>query len=904
MLRISTVYEKLLRLNIWKHAFTKKQVNSFVLLAMITATVVTFTNSFLLPVARATYVEGFITQNTVWTLVDSPFVVSQNVTVSSNATLTIEPGVEVRFGGDFSLIISGRLLANGTQDSLITFTSNKYQPGAGDWGTIEFNGTQPSLLAYCSITYATNGITAEHSNVEVKNSVISYSVQYGISIVNSTALIQDDEITSNLVSGIYASGNVTNSVAILNNTISSNVNGILLDGTNSSGVNISNNIVLSNNQSGIQLNADAYKNLIILYNNILANGMGFFISGQANQTYITNNSISYNNIGFLYAGGQDHEAHWNDIYSNVVGMGVSASATTTMIVNATYNYWGDSSGPYHVSLNPAGKGNPVKGNGWNLIFIFFLTEPISYVNQRPTARLWADKTIVPLNQPVTFIGTLSSDDGRVDKYFFDFGDGQNSGWTTLSIFVHNYTSTGYYTATLKVMDDFGAISNMATVGITCVEGLAPLTVSLIPSSSAIGSGEQLSVSALLTSATSAVANASVTFYPTGGDMTSSSGLTNSTGYFTTTFLAPNVAQTTNIRMTVSGSMAGYWDSSDYKYLTIVPILSVQLTANPESIMTEKSSNATAYVTSNGTPVSGATVNMSSTNGSFAQGTGVTNDQGICTLNFTAPLTETPLIVNITATATESGYIPSQGQTSLTIEPKWLLVQVDVAPTVTSEMASNVTVKVTYNSKPISGATVVLSSNMGGSFVPANGTTNATGLCKFTFTAPQVMTPSNVTITTTASEAGYAENVTQTRLTVKLATLTVEIASSSAEVESGKTQKITVYVTSNSEPVANAVVTVSSGLGGTLPTTNSTDQNGDCEFVFTAPKTTSQYGVFITANASKNGYTSGQSQTAMTVNPAVAGPSLTILLMIIVVIIVAIVLVLIKLKILVISSKGE
>jgi len=113
---------------------------------------------------------------------------------------------------------------------------------------------------------------------------------------------------------------------------------------------------------------------------------------------------------------------------------------------------------------------------------------------------------------------------------------------------------------------------MATVGITCVEGLAPLTVSLVPSSSAIGSGGQLSVSALVTNATSAVPNASVTFYPTGGGMTSSSGLTNSTGYFTTTFLAPNVAQTTNIRMTVSGSMAGYSDSSDYKYLTIVPIL--------------------------------------------------------------------------------------------------------------------------------------------------------------------------------------------------------------------------------------------------------------------------------------------------------------------------------------------
>ena len=86
---------------------------------------------------NATYVEGPITQDTIWTLVDSPFVLSNDVTVYSNATLTIESGVEVRFGGAFSLVVSGKLYANGT-DREITFTSNKEQPAVGDWNSIVF----------------------------------------------------------------------------------------------------------------------------------------------------------------------------------------------------------------------------------------------------------------------------------------------------------------------------------------------------------------------------------------------------------------------------------------------------------------------------------------------------------------------------------------------------------------------------------------------------------------------------------------------------------------------------------------------------------------------------------------------------------------------------------------------
>jgi len=715
----------------------KKQLKLFSLLLIIIFGIFTFTHSMFFSTANATYIEGNITQDTVWTLTDSPFVVSKPVTVNSTATLTIEPGVEVRFGGKFSLIVNGILVAAGTQDNMITFTSNKDQPGAGDWNTIEFHGAEQSTLAYCSVKYAINGITIENGKVEIKNCEIS-----------------DNQ------NGIYVTG--VNQATIQDNTIKSNANGILLTENSTSGVNIRQNNMLSNTQSGIQLDADAYSNIAILYNVLSANNKGFYVSGNAS-TYITNNSISYNALGIYYAKAQGHEAHFNDIYSNTLGMDVSSSANVT----ATYNYLGDGSGPYHISLNPAGKGDPVGGDGENLDFIFFLTEPIGYINERPTARLLTDKTLAPPNQTVTFIATTSSDDKRVDQYLFDFGDGKNSGWTTLSIFVHEYSSVGTYGANVTVMDDFGVTSDAAPVTIN-VQVLTPLDVSLALGSYSVGSEEQVSITVHATDGTSAVENASVTLFSIeAGSFTPSSGLTNSAGDFTTTFTAPDVTKITNIRMTATASKSGYADGSDYKYLEVLPILLVQVTADPITVISEATSNVTVHVTSVGQPVAGAAITiLSDGGGNFSTAAGTTDSNGDVTSIFSAPQTTTQLNIIIAATATKTGYADGQGQVKLTIEPKILVIQFTTIPTtVNSEVISQMAVQVTYNATPISGVTVTFSSNGGGNFSATNGTTNSNGYFTLTFAAPQTTTQLNVTLTATATKAGYVDGEDQVTITV-------------------------------------------------------------------------------------------------------------------------------------------
>jgi len=751
----------------------KNKLKLICLLTVITVSALTFANKLFLFTANATYIEGTITQDTIWTLTDSPFIVSKNITVYPTATLTIEPGVEVKFGGDFSLIVEGSLSAIGEENNTITFTSNKDQPGTGDWIAIKFNGTEPSTLTYCSIQYAINATTIENSNVKIENCEIANNSQNGITIENSIAEVKYNEIANNTGSGICITGN--NQVTIQNNTLGSNKNGILLTGSSTTGVSITENTVMSNTQSGIQLDADAYSDLIVVNNILSANNIGFYITGPAS-TYITRNSISFNTIGIHYEKGTNHVAYFNDIYSNQYGMNVGIAFNGT--INAEYNYWGHESGPYHTSLNPDGKGNPVGGNGVNLDFIFLLTAPIGYINTRPTARLLTDKTLVPPDQIVTFIATNSSDDRRVDKYLFDFGDGSNSDWTTLSIFVHKYSSLGTYNATITVIDDFGVTSDNASMVTINVQNLTPLDVSITPSAYTVGHIQQVPITIHVTNGTNPVQNAQVTLFSvhkrrlncTSNMHTSfapPSGFTNATGHFVTILSPPNVTQTTNIRITATASKNSYADGSDHEYLTVLPPLLVQVTADPSLIESETTTQVTAHITYNGQPVIDTEVTvLSDSGGNLSAETGITDSNGNITIVFTAPQTFTQLNATITATATKTGYADGEDQVKITVNPGTLNVQITANPaTVESKTSSTITVDVTYNANPVADAEVTVLSDGGGDFSVTSQITDSNGNAVFTFTAPQTTTQLNFNIKATATKSGYTGGESQREITI-------------------------------------------------------------------------------------------------------------------------------------------
>ena len=94
---------------------------------------------------------------------------------------------------------------------------------------------------------------------------------------------------------------------------------------------------------------------------------------------------------------------------------------------------------------------------------------VQVLNRLPEANLEADLTEVLSNSKVTFDASLSSDlDGSIEEYYFDFGDGSNSGWVLTASIEHIYSKGARdYTAKLKVKDDDSGIStNTAEVKIT------------------------------------------------------------------------------------------------------------------------------------------------------------------------------------------------------------------------------------------------------------------------------------------------------------------------------------------------------------------------------------------------------------------------------------------------------
>ena len=80
----------------------------------------------------------------------------------------------------------------------------------------------------------------------------------------------------------------------------------------------------------------------------------------------------------------------------------------------------------------------------------------------PEAVLAANASLTYLRNEIEFSAEKSSDiDGKVMKYFFDFGDQTDSGWTNVSVIAHAYTRPGVFNATLKVRDEDGLISPLS-----------------------------------------------------------------------------------------------------------------------------------------------------------------------------------------------------------------------------------------------------------------------------------------------------------------------------------------------------------------------------------------------------------------------------------------------------------
>jgi hypothetical protein len=202
------------------------------------------------------------------------------------------------------------------------------------------------------------------------------------------------------------------------------------------------------------------------------------------------------------------------------------------------------------------------------------------------------------------------------------------------------------------------------------------------------------------------------------------GQTQATGTVSVT----NSPGTTSITAQASSYITGQASLTTY----LIDFLPLQVTLKPDTQTVDNGQqmNITAYITADGTAVTGATVQFTSDNG----GTFTTVAQeasGYYSTVFTAPSFTTPTNCTVTATASKTGYGTSQATTQITVKPP---SSTNSAGSQNGSSASNGNVTIQFciedsNGKPLAGAKVSSTRQPDGENA-LSGVTNSTGCLAF------------------------------------------------------------------------------------------------------------------------------------------------------------------------------
>jgi hypothetical protein len=298
---------------------------------------------FIISLAQAqTNVSGGIYINTTWTLANSPYIVVDTVVVFPGVTLTIEPGVAVKFEDGKRLEIrQAALVANGTATDSITFTSNSLTPTVGIWDKIWFNGgtMNNSQFNYCNFRYGYRAIYITGpalTQLNLKNCLFERD-SIAVSCFGFVVKLDSCTFKYNTYYGFVGyNGSVLNHCNFENNYdavigMSDSVKNCVFK-YNHEGLTtqycIIENCIINYNQKGTRTSNSIYRNCIINSNSVTGAEMSYYDS-------LYNCEIKFNGIG-IEAGGYMPVIKNNIIDSNSVGIKQSV-ATASIYCNRICN---------------------------------------------------------------------------------------------------------------------------------------------------------------------------------------------------------------------------------------------------------------------------------------------------------------------------------------------------------------------------------------------------------------------------------------------------------------------------------------------------------------------------------------------------------------------------------------
>ena len=359
---------------------------------LLTNTVV-LANDTLLP-GNQVFVSGNVSGNWINT---NTYIVNGNIIIPTGDTLTIQPGTNIRFNGNYSVLDTGVLIAIGTASNPIIFTSNYSPQNIGNWNHIEPDNSN-SIIDHCIIEYAQYGFSFNNYNPIISNNVIRNIANYAIYSDGGSPHIFNNTIyncintTNNSAVGIWVAGGYSTSLIECNtiyNCTSSTYhaygmivginnyvrNNIIHDISGAGSWGISNNegnTQISNNyiyncETGIDISTASSYNPPnptitnnVLYNNTTGITIGGFGGSDATPTII-NNIITNNHTGVYQASTSDtiknisYNVVWNNStanYQNVAVIGIGQIVGTNSQGNSIDSYYNMSQNPLFASSTP------------------------------------------------------------------------------------------------------------------------------------------------------------------------------------------------------------------------------------------------------------------------------------------------------------------------------------------------------------------------------------------------------------------------------------------------------------------------------------------------------------------------------------------------------------------------
>src|SRR5512133_418651 len=148
--------------------------------------------------------------------------VDRQITVLNGAELKIAPKTVVEFAHGSGLLIKGRMIAAGTPDGQIIFTSQE-KKGASDWDEIRLEYATGSVISNCIVENATWGVHSHFTNLTVSDSHFTHNYG-GMRFRSGPVVVQHSTFDNNSI-GIRA---YLGNAVIRGNAITGNETGIFV----------------------------------------------------------------------------------------------------------------------------------------------------------------------------------------------------------------------------------------------------------------------------------------------------------------------------------------------------------------------------------------------------------------------------------------------------------------------------------------------------------------------------------------------------------------------------------------------------------------------------------------------------------------------------------------------------